>query len=450
MSDVIKLKKGLDIRLQGKAEQVFIQPALPELYAIKPTDFKGLVPKMVAKVGDKVQAGSVLFIDKQHPEVKFVSPVGGELVAVNRGDRRVILEVVVKADNISTPIDFGKKEFSAMSKEQVKETLLTAGAWPYFKQRPYNIVADPSAEPKAIFVSTFDSAPLAPDYDYIISCSQENQANFQAGLDVLSKIAPVYVGTHNKGCAKVFSGAKCASVKSFDGPHPAGCVGVQINHTNPINAGEKVFTIQPQEVVAIGKLFATGIHDFTRVVALTGSEMKKRAYVKTILGAQVSTMLNSNLEDGKVRVISGNVLTGTQIKTDGYLSFYDSQITAIPEGDNYEMFGWALPGFNKFSLSRTFFSWMCSKKEYKLDSNMHGEHRAFVVSNELEKVFPMDIYPEHLIKAIMAEDIDKMEQLGIYEVVEEDMALCEFVCTSKIAIQKILRNGLNLMMKEVG
>ncbi len=447
MSDVIKLKKGLDIRLQGKAETVFAQVALPELYAIKPTDFKGLVPKMVAKVGDKVQAGSVLFVDKQHPEVKFVSPVGGELVAVNRGDRRVILEVVVKADNSVAPIDFGKSELSKMSRQQVVDKLLESGAWTYFKQRPYNVVANPTAEPKAIFVSTFDSAPLAPDYDFIVSCNEEF---FQKGIDALTKIAPVYVGTHNSGCSKAFSGAKCEKVTIFDGPHPAGCVGVQINHTNPINAGEKVFTIQPQEVIAIGKLFATGIHDFSRVVVLTGSEMKKRAYVRTILGANVSTMLDGNLKEGHVRIISGNVLTGTQVKADGFLGFYDSQITAIPEGDEYEFMGWAAPGFGKFSLSRTFFSWIARNKEYRLNANTHGELRAFVVSNEMEKVFPMDIYPEHLIKAIMAEDIDKMEQLGIYEVVEEDMALCEFVCTSKIAIQKTLRNGLSLMMKEVG
>lgn len=448
MSDVIKLKKGLDIRLQGKAETVYAQIPLPELFAIKPSDFKGLTPKMEAKVGDKVQAGSVLFYDKQHPEVKFVSPVGGELVAVNRGERRVITEIVVKADSAAAPVDFGKADISKMSRQQVVDRLLEAGAWPYFKQRPYNIVANPAAEPKAIFVSTFDSAPLAPDYDFIVSTNEEF---FQQGLDVLSKIAPVYVGTHNKGCSKAFSGAKCEKVTAFEGPHPAGCVGVQINHTNPINAGEKVFTIQPQEVIAIGKLFATGIHDFTRVVVMCGSEMKKRAYVKTILGAQLSTMVNGNLEAGHVRLISGNVLTGTQVQPDGYLGFYDSQLTAIPEGDEYEFMGWAAPGFNKFSASRTFFSWLTGKKhEYKLNANTHGELRAFVVSNEMEKVFPMDIYPEHLIKAIMAEDIDRMEQLGIYEVVEEDMALCEFVCTSKIAIQKTLRNGLNLMMKEVG
>lgn len=447
MSDVIKLKKGLDIRLTGKAETVFTQVALPELYAIQPTDFHNLVPKMVAKVGDKVQAGSVLFYDKKQPEVKFVSPVSGELVAINRGERRVILEVVVKADGQNSSVDFGKADISSLSRKQVIEKMLEAGAWPYFKQRPYNVVADPNAEPKAIFVSTFDSAPLAPDYDFVI---KGNEEAFQNGLDVLSKIAPVFVGVHNNGAAPVFTGAKGVTVTAFDGPHPAGCVGVQINHVNPINAGEKVFTIGVQEVVAVGKLFATGHHDFSRVAVIAGSEVKNKGYFRTVVGAQLSTAVNGNLVSDNVRVISGNVLTGAESKADGYLGFYESQVTIIPEGNQYEMFGWALPGFNKFSAGRTFFSWLTGSKEYKLDTNTHGEKRAFVVSNELDKVFPMDIYPEYLFKAIMAQDIDKMDQLGIYEVVEEDIALCEFVCTSKLPLQKILRNGLDLMVKEVG
>lgn len=447
MSDVIKLKKGLDIRLTGKAETVFGQFGAPELYAIKPSDFHGLVPKMVAKVGDKIEAGGVLFVDKKQPEVKFVSPVSGELVAVNRGERRVILEVVVKADGKSSQADFGKVDLNAASRQQVIDKLLEAGAWPYFKQRPYNVVADPKAEPKAIFVSTFDSAPLAPDYDFVISGNEEN---FQKGLDALGRIAPVFIGVRPTGASKAFTEAKGVTVTAFDGPHPAGCVGIQINHVNPINAGEKVLTIGVQEVVAIGKLFATGVHDFGRVAVVCGSEVKNKAYFRTVLGAQLAPVVNGNLNSDNVRVISGNVLTGTEASAEGYLGFYDSQVTVIPEGNHYEMFGWALPGFNKFSAGRTFFSWLTGKKEYTLDTNTHGEIRAFVVSNELDKVFPMDIYPEYLFKAIMAQDIDKMDQLGIYEVVEEDIALCEFVCTSKIPLQKVLRNGLDLMIKEVG
>ncbi len=447
MSDVIKLKEGLDIRLTGKSETVFAQVASPELYAIKPTDFFGLTPKMVAKVGDEVKVGSVLFFDKQHPEVKFVSPVSGEVVAVNRGERRVILEVVVKSDGKMTRVDFGKADASKMEAKQVVEKLLESGAWTFFKQRPYNVVANPQAQPKAIFISTFDTAPLAPDYDFVI---KGNEEHFQKGLDVIAKIAPIYIGINDTCTCKAFSQAKGATVTCFSGKHPAGCVGVQINHVDPINAGEVVLTIQPQEVAAIGKLFADGAIDFQRVIVMTGSELKKKAYVRTVVGAQLSTMLEGNIASDNVRVISGNVLTGTQTTVEGYLGYYDYQLTVIPEGDKYEFMGWAQPGFNKFSLSRTFTSWLTGKKEYTLDTNMHGEHRAFVVSNELNKVLPMDIYIEFLFKAIMAQDIDKMIELGIYEVVEEDIALCEFVCTSKLALQKVLRNGLALMMKEVG
>ena len=447
MSDVIKLKKGLDIRLAGRSETVYAQVAASELYAIKPTDFHGLVPKVTVNVGDKVVAGGTLMYDKQRPEIKLVSPVSGEVVAVNRGERRKVLEVVVKAEGAQQPVEIGKVDIKSLNREQVIEKLLETGAWPFFKQRPYNIVADPAAQFKAIFISTFDSAPLAPDYDFVIS---GNEADFQAGLDVLSKIAPVYLGIHNNGASKAFSDAKNVKITAFEGKHPAGCVGVQINNVDPINAGEKVLTIQPQEVVAIGKIFAKGVLDFGRVVVVVGSEIKHKSYVRTTLGAQVTNLLKDNVASDNVRIISGNVLTGTAIPADGFLGFYDSQVTVIPEGNEYEFMGWLAPGFNKFSASHTFTAWLTGKKEYVLNTNTHGEHRAFVMSNELDKVLPMDIYPEFLFKAIMAQDIDRMIELGIYEVVEEDIALCEFVCTSKIALQKVLRNGLDLMAKEVG
>ena len=308
-------------------------------------------------------------------------------------------------------------------------------------------MADPAAQPKAIFISTFDTAPLAPDYDHII---RGNEQAFQDGVDALAKIAPVFVGVREQGAAKAFADVKNATVTVFAGKHPAGCVGVQINHVNPINAGEKVFTIQPQEVVAVGKIFAEGKLDFSRVIVLDGSEVKKPAYYRTTLGAQLKPILEGNINTNDTRIISGNVLTGTKVEADGFLGYYDSQVTVIPEGDKPEFFGWITPGLNKFSASRTFFTWLCGNKEYTLDTNTHGEPRAIVVSGEMEKVFPMDIYPEHLIKAVLAKDIDKMIDLGIYEVVEEDMALCEFVSTSKTPVQKILRNGLNLMMQEVG
>lgn len=447
MSDVIKLRKGLDIRLKGRAETVYGQASEAELYAVKPTDFWGLKPKMAVKEGDKVQAGDVLFFDKQRPEVKFVSPVTGEVQSVVRGERRAILAVVVKASEAPAPAQVGKLDAASASREQVVEKLLATGAWTYFRQRPYNVVADPEAKPKAIFVSTFDTAPLAPDYDHII---RGNEAAFQDGINVLSKIAPVFVGARANGASKAFADVKGATVTRFDGKHPAGCVGVQINKVSPINAGETVFTIQPQEVVAIGKIFAEGVHDFSRVIVLDGSEVLKPAYYRTTLGAQVKSVTDGNINTDGVRIISGNVLTGAKVDADGFIGYYDSQITVIPEGDKPEFFGWITPGLGKFSASRTFFSWLTGNKEYALDTNTHGEPRAIVVSGEMEKVFPMDIYPEHLVKAILAQDIDKMIELGIFEVVEEDMALCEFVSTSKLPVQKILRNGLNLMMKEVG
>lgn len=447
MSDVIKLRKGLDIRLKGKAETVYGQASEPELYAIKPTDFWGMKPKMAVKEGDKVQAGDVLFFDKQRPEIVFVSPVEGEVAAVVRGERRAIQAVVVKASAAPAPVEVGKLDIASATREQVVDKLLKTGAWTYFRQRPYNVVADPAAQPKAIFISTFDTAPLAPDYDHII---RGNEQAFQDGVNALAKIAPVFVGVREQGAAKAFSDVKNATVTAFAGKHPAGCVGVQINHVNPINAGEKVFTIQPQEVVAVGKIFAEGKLDFSRVIVLDGSEVKKPAYYRTALGAQLKPILEGNINTDDTRIISGNVLTGTKVEADGFLGYYDSQVTVIPEGDKPEFFGWITPGLNKFSASRTFFTWLCGSKEYTLDTNTHGEPRAIVVSGEMEKVFPMDIYPEHLIKAILAKDIDKMIDLGIYEVVEEDMALCEFVSTSKTPVQKILRNGLNLMMQEVG
>ncbi len=447
MSDVIKLRKGLDIRLKGKAETVYGQASEPELYALKPTDFCGIKPKMEVKEGASVQAGDVLFTDKQHPEIKFVSPVSGTVEAVVRGARRAIQAVTVRASQAPQPVEVGGLDVKSASKEQVIEKLLETGAWTYFRQRPYNIVADPSAEFKGIFVSTFDTAPLAPDYDYII---RGNEASFQAGIDVLAKIAPVYVGVHSNGASKTFTEVKNATVTVFSGAHPAGCVGVQINHVSPINAGEKVLTIQPQEVVAIGKIFAEGKLDFSRVVVLVGSEVKRPAYYRTTLGAQVKSLTSNNINTDNTRIISGNVLTGTTVAEEGFVGYYDSQLSVIPEGNKPEFFGWITPGLNKFSASRTFFSWLMGKKEYTLDTNTHGEQRAIVVSGEMERVFPMDIYPEQLLIAIMSKNIDRMIELGIYEVVEEDMALCEFVSTSKLPVQRILRNGLALMQEEVG
>lgn len=448
MSEVIKIKKGLDIQLEGKADMVFGQAELPELFALKPSDFHGVVPKMAVKAGDKVKAGTVLFFDKYRPEIKFVSPVSGELLAVNRGERRKILEVIVKSDGTDASEQFPTTNVKELSKEQVVEQLQAAGLWPFIRKRPYDIIANPKESPKAFYISAFDSAPLAPDYDFIMSGQEEA---LQVGVDAIKRLCDnVHIGVRSSADSKVFKNLNGVTVHSFEGPHPAGNVGVQIHHTMPISKGEVVWVAQPQEVVAIGKLFIEGKYDSNRVVALTGSEVEKKGYFRTKVGACVSTLLNGNVKkDGNVRYISGNVLTGTQIEDDGYLGTYSSQITVIPEGDYFEFMGWATPGFGKYSVSRTFFSWLCKKKEYRLDANTHGGRRSFIMSGEYEKVLPMDILPEFLFRAILVDDIDKMEQLGIYEVAEEDVALCEFVCTSKQPLQATLRRGIDLMIKEL-
>lgn len=448
MSEVIKIKKGLNIPLEGKAEMVFGQAQLPGLFAIKPVDFHGLTPKMVVAEGDSVKIGSVLFHDKYHPEIKFVSPVSGTVKTINRGERRRILEVVVENDNKDESLDFGKSDPATMHRDAIVGKLLEGGAWPYLRQRPYDILANPSDTPKAIFVSGFDSSPLAPDYDFVLTGQEEA---FKVGVEVLKKLAPVvHIGISAGSASKVYNSLQGVTLNSFSGPHPVGNVGVQIHHVSPINKGEKVWVINPQEIVSIGNLFAQGKHDFSRVIAVTGSEVLKPLYLRYRLGASVVEILKDNIAEGSLRVISGNVLTGTNIGADGYLGFYHSQLCVIPEGDDYEFLGWASPGFGKFSVSRSFFSWICKNKKYRLNANLHGSERAIVVSGLFEKVVPMDILPEQLIKAILAEDIDKMEQLGLYEIVEEDIALCEFVDISKMELQAIVRDGINLMMKELG
>ncbi|HKL71608.1 MAG TPA: Na(+)-translocating NADH-quinone reductase subunit A [Marinilabiliaceae bacterium] len=449
MSEVIKIRKGLNIPLAGKAEKVFGQTHLPSLFAIKPTDFHGLTPKMVVKVDDLVQIGSVLFHDKYRPEIKFVSPVSGIVKDIVRGERRVIQEVIIENNDKDEYVDFGALSLASLSREVVIQKMLETGAWPYLRQRPYNILANPEITPKSIFISGFDTSPLAADTEFALA-GQEDA--FKAGIEVLKHLAPeLHLGLEPNSASKAYSDLVGVTTHHFSGPHPAGNVGIQIHHISPINKGDRVWTVQPQDVVAIGNVFLTGKHDFSRVVAVVGSEVKKPLYYRSRIGSSVCELLKNNLKDGSLRIISGNVLTGDQIPDDGYLGFFHNLVTVIPEGDEYEFLGWALPGIGKFSHSRTFFSWLCSKKkEYKLNANKHGSVRAIVVSGEYEKVLPMDILFEFLIKGVMNDDVDKMEQLGIYELVEEDIALCEYADTSKQELQSILRGGMELMIKEMG
>ena len=452
MSKTVKLRKGLNIPLLGEAEKVKNTVDQADVFAIKPPDFHGVMPKLDVKVGDKVKAGDILFHNKYLENIKFCSPVSGEVIEVVRGAKRRILEVKVKADQTITYKDLGVKDVTSMKTEQIKEHLMTSGLWPFIKQRPIDIIADPMMSPKAIFISAFDSAPIAPDYDFILHGEDEN---FQAGIEVLKKLTTgtIHLTVNGNGSPdKVFTNAKGVQVNKIYGKHPAGNVGTQIHHIDPINKGEYVWTINPQDVAIIGKVFKTGRFDLSKTIALTGSEIKNPKYYKTIIGSSVENILKNQITTDNVRVISGNVLTGDKIEQTGFLGFYHNQITVIPEG-NHPKFsfteGWLSLGLDKFSISRTYFSWLMPNKKYRLDTNLNGEVRSFVVTGEMEKVFPFDIYPMQLIKSIIYEDLDEMENLGIYEVAPEDFALCEFVCTSKVDIQEKIRKGLDKVQEEI-
>ena len=449
MSKVIKLKRGLDIRIKGEAAKVLEIAHTSGKIALKPGDFPGLTPKLAVKAEQEVKAGEALFFDKYHPEILFTSPVSGKVTAINRGERRKILEIVVETDGKYESLDFIKAAPKSLSREQITDQLLKAGLWPYIKQRPYGIIANPSATPRDIFISCFDSAPLAPDYEFIMKGQEKT---FQTGIDALAQLTngKVFLGLNGKVENSVFDSIKGVETNRFIGPHPAGNVGIQIHHISPINKGDIVWTIHVQDVLFIGRLFETGKVDFSKIVALTGSETQKPQYYKTISGAEIATIIKGKTaKKHKERIIGGNVLTGTTIEEDGYLGYYDQTVTVIPEGDYYEFAGWAMPRLNKFSASRSYLSWLMPKKVYTPDTNLNGEERAYVMTGQYEKVLPMDILPVHLMKSIIADDIDKMEKLGIYEVIEEDMALCEYVCTSKIEVQSILRKGFNLMIREL-
>ena len=451
MANVIKLHKGLDIHLQGRAEEKLIQLKSNGKYALVPDDFEGVTPKVVVKEGDKVKAGDALFVNKQYPDVKFASPVSGTVREVVRGERRKVLCVRVDADEQQEFTDFGKKDVSTLTGEQVINALLEAGIFGYINQLPYAVSTNPSVLPKAIFVSALRDKPLAADFEYEVKGQEQD---FQTGITALSKIAKTYVGVGvDSSLTSNLSPLTSENVEFniFDGKCPAGNVGVQVNHIDPVNKGEVVWTIgDPTVVLFIGRLFNTGKVNLTRRVALCGSEVTSPAYVDMLVGEELSTLLSNSYDANKsVRIINGNVLTGKPTTKDGFLGAHTSEITVIPEGnDADEILGWILPRFKQFSVNRSYFSWLCGKKQYALDARVKGGERHMIMSGEYDKVLPMDIYGEYLIKAIIAGDIDRQEALGIYEVSPEDFALAEFVDSSKLELQRIVREGLNILRKE--
>lgn len=443
----VKIKRGLDIALEGQPQTDVLSVGHPATYAIKPTDFKGLVPKLQVKQGDEVKAGDVLFVDKANERIQFTSPVSGEVAEIVRGERRAVLEVKILADSEVKYTSFETGNFASKSREEIKSLMLDAGLWPFIVQRPFGVLADTTITPKAIHVSGFDSAPLAADLNVSLKGDEEY---LKVGFEVLAMLTDgkVHLNVHAQKGKDVYAKVSGVEINTFDGPHPSGLVGVQINKIDPINKGDIVWTIKPQHVAFLGKFFATGNLNLEQTIVVAGSEIKSPAYYTTRLGACINMVLENNLKQENVRVISGNVLTGKKILKDGYLGFRDNQLSIIPEGNQYEMLGWLIPSYPRPTLSSSLPISKFLKKTFKVNTNPHGEPRAYVVTGQYEKVMPMDIMPQQLIKAVMAQDLELMESLGIFEVLEEDMALCEFVCTSKIDVQKVLSQGLELMVEE--
>jgi Na+-transporting NADH:ubiquinone oxidoreductase subunit A len=453
MAKPITLHKGYDIKLVGEADFTISDLPVSEVVAIKPPDFPGLVPKLVVEEGDEIRAGQPLFYDKNDPKIQFVSSVSGEVAEVVRGAKRRIMEVRIIPDRGERRyVQSDPADPLTLSRESIIERLLGAGCWNYIRQRPFSLIANPEDTPKSLFISCFDTAPLAPDLGYIIDFEQEN---FQTGLAALSQLAAgnLHVGIRGKATGKDITNSDFKNISTehihpIQGPHPAGNVGIQIHHLDPIRKGEVVWYVHPQDVIIIGRLFREGRYRADRVIALTGSSVKAPQYFRAVTGQTMASILDTRIKADTARIIQGNVLTGTTSSSDDFLSHYTNQITVIPEGDEPEFLGWLTPGIKKLSLSRTFFSWLFPNRNYQLDTNMHGEERAFVMTGQYDKVLPMNIMPVVLLKSILARDIERMEQLGIYEVSEEDFALCEFVCTSKIEVQRIIAEGLEMVRLE--
>ena len=477
MSETITIRKGLDLPISGAAEKRLTDARSIMTYAIKPTDFVGLTPRLLVEEGEMVDVGDALFCDKSDERIRFTSPVSGRVKAIVRGEKRKLLEVVVEVDSkaySSARLD-SKSSPIPMDADAIKEAMLQCGLWTQLRQRPFGTVASPDDNPKAIFVSTFSSAPLAPDYDFIMRGKEEA---LKKGLEALAKLTngKVHVCFRpNQRLAKQLSTLNSQlSTHYIKGSHPAGNIGTQIAHIDPINKGEIVWTMNLQDVAVLGELVATGIYKPERIVAVTGPNTKNPHYYRVRFGACLAEITKAQLLNDEYpkmdanhatkenRVISGDILSGTQIAADGFLSAYDDLVSILPEGDYYDFMGWLMPGFRKFSFSRTFLSGFMPKstfkpmgielprfeKFWKFDTNTHGDMRPLVFTGNFERVFPFDIYPTQLIKACIIGDIELMENLGIYEVEPEDFALCEFIDTSKTDIQTIIREALEKLRKE--
>ena len=450
MSQDIRIKKGLDLNLVGVAEQTFHKEVASSTFGFYLDDFHTLTPKLHLKEGAEVKAGEPLFYDKNNPDIQFVSPVSGELVTIERGERRKILSIRLLADKEQEYLKHPKLSLNEASREELLKYLLATGLWPFIKQRPFDLIADPKQTPKAIFVSGLNTGPLNTDLDFVLKGSEDK---LQAALSALKKLTPgsVHVTVASKKNS-VFSTLEDIELHQINQLHPAGLVGTQIAQIDPINKGEVVWVVGAQDLVIMGELLLTGQFNATRSIAVAGSRITSPKYIKTKIGAELGPILEAiGVQEGDNRFIAGDVLTGAQVKPNEHLRYYATQLTVIPEGNDYEFFGWNKPVFDKVSPTRALtFSWLSKNKAYDLDTNTNGEHRAFVVTGSYEEVFPLDIYPMQLLKACMVKDLDEMEQLGLYEVAPEDFSLTEFICISKQSHQAIIREGLDVLKQELG
>ena len=448
MSVDIKIRKGFNLNLNGEANKILSESELSNTYALKPTDFFFLKPKLLVREGDKVKKGTPLFFSKDNPRIHFVSPVSGEILAISRGEKRKVLEVVISSDNNNDSVKFKTTNFKNFSADEIKEILLKSGTWPFILQRPYGIIAQPEDKPKAIYISTYSTLPLDVDFDFILKNKKDN---FQLGLSILSRLTENLYLTVDSNFNSFFKNIKDATLLKVKGPHPAGNVGVQIHNHKPISPGEKVWTVKPEDVSNIGSLFKTGEFCSDRTVAVVGPTVKNPQYFTSTIGSSISSILKKiNIDKSKkCRLINGDVYSGKTTDINGYLSYSNNLLTIIPEGKDYRMFGW-LPFKDNFipSMSKTSFSRFLNKKKLEVSTNLNGEERAMVVTGEMEKVFPMDIYPMQLVKACLNEDIERMEALGIYEVVPEDFGLIDFSSSSKIEAQEIIKKGIELIINE--
>lgn len=446
----IRTRRGANLNIKGKAEKRLDNTTSVTTFALRPDDFFGTIPKLICKEGAQVEAGTPIFFNKKNPDIKFVSPVSGTITAIERGPKRKIERICIAASKTQNSVSHSVQGWEKMDREQLKALLMESGNWPFIHQRPYGIIANPDDTPKAIFVNTVKTNPLSEDLRFVL---KDDQKEFQLGIDLLNKLVdqPIFLGT-DKAQMGYFQTVEGVQHYTVEGPHPAGNLSLHIQNITPLNMGEHVWTVNAEDVANLGRFISTGTFSPQRTIAVSGNAVDNPVYFKTLIGSALAPFLEKvGINQQYVRIINGDVLTGAQADLSGHLGFYNNLVSVIPEGNNYRMFGW-LPfkDNNILSLSNTSFSRLFNRKGFDVDTNLNGEERALVVTGEMEKIFPLEIYPMQLIKACMIEDIEKMEALGIYEVVPEDFGLVEYANTSKLEAQEIIRQGIELMINEVG